>query len=79
MSAPDPVLAEACVVEQDAGDDERPGERAASRLVRTGDEPRAEPAVELEELLAGPAHEVEDTPALSRHLCRKVCLGLDVE
>ena len=51
------MLAEACVVEQHAGDDERPGKRPASRLIRPGDEPSSEPAVELEELLAGPAHE----------------------
>jgi hypothetical protein len=35
------MVAQARVVEQHAGDDERPGERAASRLVRPRDEPRA--------------------------------------
>src|SRR4029079_402901 len=37
-------------VEQHAGDDERARERPAPRLVRAGDEARAEPAVEREQL-----------------------------
>jgi len=41
----DAVAAERPVVEQDARDDERAGERAASRLVRAGDEPRTEAPV----------------------------------
>jgi hypothetical protein len=52
-----PVIAQASVVQQDAGDDERPGKRPAPGLVRPRDEPRTEPPVELEELLANPAHE----------------------
>jgi hypothetical protein len=36
---PDTVVAEAFVVEQDAGDDQRPREAAASRLVNPRDEP----------------------------------------
>jgi hypothetical protein len=35
------VVAQARVVEEHAGDDERPGQRSASRLVRAGDEARA--------------------------------------
>jgi hypothetical protein len=54
----DPVVAQAPVVEQHAGDDERPRERAAARLVGARDEARAEPAVEAEELLAGRLHGV---------------------
>src|SRR5581483_5560386 len=50
---PDTVVPKAAVVEQDAGDDERARERAAPCLVRAGDEPRTELAVEPEELLAG--------------------------
>jgi hypothetical protein len=46
------VLAQALVVEQDAGDDERPRERPTPCLVRPGHEPHAEPAVEPQELLA---------------------------
>ena len=53
---PDLVVAQTVVVEQHAGDDERPGERPAARLVRTRDEARAEPAVEPEEPLAGARH-----------------------
>ena len=64
---PDAVVAQALVVEQDTGDDERPGERASSSLVRAGDEARAEPAVEREELLAGAArHRDEDSAGVSR-------------
>ena len=60
---PDAVLAQARVVEQHTGDDERPGERAPPGLVGSGDEARAELAVELEELLAGPAHAPDDSAA----------------
>ena len=45
------------VVEQHAGDDERPRERPAAGLVGARDEARAEPAVEAEEPLAGARHE----------------------
>ena len=48
------MVAQRAVVEQDARDDERAGERAAPRLVRAGDEARAEAAIEAQELLAGP-------------------------
>jgi len=54
------VLAQRAVVEQHARDDERPGERPAARLVRAGDEPRPELAVEREELAAGPFHRPRD-------------------
>ena len=53
---PDAVFAQARVVEQHSGDDERAGERAAAGLVRSRDEPRAELPVEPEQLLAGAAH-----------------------
>jgi len=49
---PHTVVAEAAVVEQDTRDDERPRQRAASRLVGARDEACAEPAVEREQLLA---------------------------
>ena len=42
------VVAEAPVVEQHAGDDQRPCQRPAARLVGAGDEPAAERAVEPE-------------------------------
>jgi hypothetical protein len=51
------VLAQAVEVEQDACDDERPGERPAAGLVRPRDETRAELAVVLQELVAGPPHD----------------------
>jgi hypothetical protein len=35
------MVAKALVVQQYSGDDERPGERATTRLVRACDEPRA--------------------------------------
>jgi len=38
---PDAMVAEPLVVEQHAGDDERPCERTAARFVGAGDEPRA--------------------------------------
>ena len=41
------------VVEEDAGDDERPCERASTRLVGTRDEADAEPPVETQESLSG--------------------------
>ena len=47
------MVPQALVVEQHAGDDERPGERPAPRLVRARDQPHAEPAVEPQQLLAG--------------------------
>src|SRR5207247_6402537 len=50
---PDAVVAEARIVEQDAGADERTGERAATGLVRPGDEPRGEAAIEPKQPLAG--------------------------
>jgi hypothetical protein len=50
------MLLEARVVEEHAGDDERPCERAATGLVGAGDEARPELAVESEELLAGRLH-----------------------
>ena len=53
---PDPVLLQARVVEQHAGDDERPGERAATGLVGACDEAGAELSVELQEPLPGPLH-----------------------
>jgi hypothetical protein len=53
------VVAQALVVEQDAGDDEGPRERAATGFVDARDEARAESAVEAEQSLAGPAaHDV---------------------
>src|SRR5579884_3146021 len=52
---PGPVVAEPRQVEQDAGDHERAGERPPPGLVRPGDEAHAEPAVEREQLRAGPA------------------------
>ena len=61
------MVAQALVVEQHARDDERPGERPTPRLVGPGDEPRAERAVEPEQLLAGLAALAEaradDSPA----------------
>ena len=43
-----PVIAQALVVEQDPGDDQRPGQAASSGLVDARDEAEAELAVELE-------------------------------
>ena len=48
---PDPTVAQRRVVEEDAGDDQRAGERAAPRLVRTCDEARLEAPVEPEQAL----------------------------
>src|SRR5713226_1797516 len=61
---PHAVVAQALVVEQHTGDDERPGERTTARLVRTGDEADAETAVEAEEPLPGTLarHLAEDSP-----------------
>ena len=50
------------LVEEHAGDDEWPGERAASRLVGARDEAHAELAIESEETLAaGSSHAAEST------------------
>src|SRR4029453_1488975 len=53
---PGAMGAERLGVEQPAGHDEGPGERPAPRLVGTGHEARAEPAVETKEPLAGSRH-----------------------
>ena len=59
---PDARAAQRVVVEEHAGDDERPRERAASRLVRARDEAHAELAIESEEALAaGSSHAAEST------------------
>ncbi len=64
---PDAMVAQARVVEQDAGDDERAGERAASGLVGARDEPRAEPPVEAEEpLTAATRHAPRIAPSSAR-------------
>jgi hypothetical protein len=42
------MIPQRLVVEQDAGDDQWPGQRAATGLVHSGDEPPPEAAVELE-------------------------------
>ena len=56
-----PVAVQELVVEEDAGDDERAGERAPAGLVRAGDEADAEPAVVAKEPLAdGSGHAAED-------------------
>ena len=47
------MVAKGLVVQQDAGDDERAGERAAPGLVRAGNEPHAEAAVVAEQALPG--------------------------
>jgi hypothetical protein len=47
------VVAETSVVEQHAGDHERPRERPAPRFVGTRNHARAKLAVESQELLAG--------------------------
>jgi hypothetical protein len=52
------MVSQAGVVEQDAGDDERPRERASSRLISARDEARTEVAVALEALLARGALEL---------------------
>jgi hypothetical protein len=48
---PNAVVAKRVVVEEDAGDDERAGERAAAGLVSPGDEASAEPSVEPQQPL----------------------------
>ena len=53
---PDTVVAQRAVVEEHARHDERACKGAASRLVRTGNEARAEASIEAQELLAGPFH-----------------------
>ena len=59
---PDARAAQRVVVEEDAGDDERPCERPASCLVRTRDEPHVELPIESEEALAaGSSHAAEST------------------
>jgi hypothetical protein len=50
---PNPVVAVAGVVELHARDDERPGERPPTGLVRARDEAAAQRPVEPEELLPG--------------------------
>src|SRR5207302_2248219 len=55
------VVSQAAVVEQNPGDDQRTGERTAPGLVSSGDPACSEPAVELQELLAGAAHGREDS------------------
>jgi hypothetical protein len=55
------VAAERAIVEEHAGDDERPGERSPPGLVRTRHEAHAEPAIVCEEPLAARAgHAAED-------------------
>jgi hypothetical protein len=56
-----PGAAQQPVVEEDAGDDERPRERASARLVRARDVADAEaPVVSEEPLAGGPSHAAED-------------------
>jgi hypothetical protein len=60
---PYPRPAEVLVVEEHACDDERTGERAATGLVRTGNEPHPEAAIEREKSLAAASrHAAEDNP-----------------
>src|SRR5581483_11399072 len=67
----DAVLAKRAVVEQHARDDERARERPSPRLVGTGNEPRPEPAIESQQLLAGPLHgHVADLSAATGRLPR---------
>jgi hypothetical protein len=64
------MLAEGAVVEQDAGDDERSGERTAPGFIRSGNKPHAEAAVEPEELLARSLlHAHDDTAEIGRRPC----------
>ncbi len=57
-----PRTAQRFVVEKNAGDDERTGKRAASRLVRPRDVANAEASVVCEEpLAAGTSHAAEDS------------------
>ena len=68
---PRAVPVERVVVEQDAGDDERAGERSSARLVGARDEPDAEPAVVAEKPLAGlGAHRSEDIGRPGTRSCR---------
>src|SRR5918992_2065569 len=60
---PDSVMAEALVVEEHPGDDERPGQRAAAGLVGSGHEARTEPAVEREKALAARAWHADELSA----------------
>ena len=58
---PDPRTTEPPVVEENARDDERPGERAATGLVGTRHEAHVELAIEPEEsLTAGSSHAAEN-------------------
>jgi hypothetical protein len=59
--APDPRAAERSIVEEDTGDDERPGKRAPTGLVGTRHEAHIELAIEPEEsLAAGSSHAAEN-------------------
>ena len=56
------MVAEARVIEEDAGNDERPRQRAPSGLIGTGNVTGAELAVEAKELLSGAnGHAAEDS------------------
>ena len=59
------VVSETAVVEEHAGDDERPREAAATRLVGPGHEARAELAVEPQELRAGAGRHAREDSRLS--------------
>ena len=68
---PRSMAVQRCVVEQDAGDDERARQRSPARLVGTGDEAHAEPAVVAEEPLSGRgAHRLEDIARPGTCSCR---------
>ncbi len=55
--------AQRLVVEEGAGDDERPGKRSPSGLVCSGDKSNTEPSIEREKTLAGgSSHAAEDSP-----------------
>ncbi len=62
-SAADAPAAQLAVVEQDAGCDQGPREAAAARLVRPGDVPDAEPAIEGDQL--APAARRGHSPSIS--------------
>ena len=59
------MVAQTTVIEQDAGDDERPGERPSASLVGARDEPCAKATVEPKQLLAGALHGREDSGPIS--------------
>ena len=64
---PHPAVAQRGVVEEDACDDERAGEGASARLVRTGDEARLEATIESEQALArGERHAPRISSVLGR-------------